>query len=155
MQFYRISSPGINHAEPSIAGMDESSMTQNRRSRRSNLLMAARLEHAAETTQVTLRNLSAEGALVEGDHGLSAGTPVIFRKKNLAASGRIAWSAGRRAGIAFDMALDPETVLRHVPVPKPIAKTNCKRPGFRGSMSAEERMHAEDLWGRPLPSIEK
>ena len=40
--------------------------------------------------------------------GLPTGTNIVFRKKELTASGRIAWSAGRRAGIAFDMPLDPD-----------------------------------------------
>ncbi len=135
--------------------MDENKNPQNRRSRRSNLLMAARLEHPAGVTPVTLRNLSANGALVEGDHGLPPGTLIVFRKKDLAASGRIAWSAGRRAGLAFDMPLDPETVLHNVPAPKPITEIVHKRPGFRGSQLAEEQRFAEKLWARPLPSIGK
>jgi hypothetical protein len=135
--------------------MDESSITQNRRSRRSNLLMAASLEHSGGATSVTLRNLSAEGALIEGDHGLAVGTPITFRKKELAVTGRIAWTADRRAGIAFDMALDPETVLRHVPAPKAQSETICKRPGFHGQMTPEERRFAQTVWDRPLPSIQK
>ena len=130
--------------------MEEISKMQNRRSPRSNLWMAARLEHDGGATPVTLRTLSAEGALVEGDHGLDAGSLVIFRKEHLAASGRIVWSAGRRAGIAFDMPLDPETVLRHVAAPKPIAEMVHKRPGLRASLSAEDRRFGESYWGRPL-----
>ena len=130
-------------------------MAQNRRSRRSNLLMAASLEHPGGVTPVTLRNLSANGALVEGDQKLLTGTNVVFRKKDLAIAGSIAWSAGRRAGIAFDMVLDPETVLHHVPAPRPVAELICKRPGLHASMSPEERKFAEILWGRPLPTVEK
>ena len=47
--------------------MDESSNTQNRRSRRSHLLMTATLEVSGRAVKVKLRNLSAEGAQVEGD----------------------------------------------------------------------------------------
>ena len=132
--------------------MDEGREFQERRSQRSNLLMAARLDHPGGGTSVTLRNLSADGALVEGDLNLAAGTLVVFRKKHLAASGRIAWSAGRRAGIAFDMPLDPETVLRHVPAQKPVAEMVHKRPGFRCKLSAEDRPFGERYWGRPLKS---
>lgn len=135
--------------------MDESCNTQNRRSRRSNLWMAASLEHADGMTPVTLRNLSAEGALVEGDHALVPGAEIIFRKKDLAVGGRIAWVDGRRAGIAFAMSLDPDTVLRHVPAPKPRCETVHKRPGFRGSLSEQERRFGQTLWDRPLPAIEK
>ena len=131
-------------------------MTHNRRSPRSNLWMAARLEHAGGATAVTLRNLSADGALVEGDHELAAGTKVVFCKNRLQASGRIAWSAGRRAGIAFDRPLDPEIVLRHIAAPKPFQELVHKRPGLRGFMSDEDRRFAEQLTGRPLlPSKKK
>jgi hypothetical protein len=139
----------------SFVRMDESSTTQNRRSRRSNLLMAASLEHAGGVAPVTLRNLSADGALVEGEHGLAVDTPILFRRKELAVSGRIAWIAGKRAGIAFDMALDPETVRRHVPAPKARSEKICKRPGFHGPMSPAEKRFAETVWDQPLPSIEK
>jgi hypothetical protein len=135
--------------------MDESSTSQNRRSRRSNLWMAASLEHAGGMTPVTLRNLSAEGALVEGDQGLAPGSEIVFHKKGLAVAGRVAWVDGRRAGIAFAMSLDPDTVLRHVPAPKPRSEMVHKRPGFRGNLSEQERRYGETLWDRPLPSIEK
>lgn len=135
--------------------MDESNSSQNRRSHRSNLWMAASLESAAATVPVTLRNLSAEGALVDGDHGLSPGDEIVFRKNDLAVAGRVAWVDGSRAGLAFFVSLDPETVLRHVPVPTPRSEQACKRPGFRGRLSAEEKRFGATLWDRPLPSIEK
>ena len=136
--------------------MDDSSPTQNRRSHRSHLWMAASLEHEGGDIPVTLRNLSADGALVEGDHGLAPGTEIIFHKNELSVSGRIAWVEDRRAGIAFAMGLDPETVLRHVSAPKPRSEEICKkRPGLRQPMSPAERRIGESLWGRPLPSIEK
>ena len=48
--------------------MDESGTTQNRRSRRSQLLMTATLEISGRAVKVKLRNLSADGARIEGDH---------------------------------------------------------------------------------------
>jgi len=95
--------------------MDESGISYDRRSPRLHVWMAATLEHGGGVIPVTLRNLSAEGALIEGDHGLAPGDFIVFRRQELAASGRIAWADGRRAGITFDTALTPEIVLRHVP----------------------------------------
>lgn len=133
--------------------MDESSITQNRRSRRSNVLMAATVESSASSANVTLRNLSADGALVEGDGIPVAGSEVVFRKKELSASGRIAWVSDRRAGIAFDMKLDPETVLRHVPAPRHRIEQQFKRPGFSSVMTEQERRWCETvLWNGPLPT---
>lgn len=136
--------------------MDESSATQNRRSRRSNVLMAASIEAVAGAVGVTLRNLSAEGALVEGDDIPDAGSQVVFRKNDLAVSGRVAWVSERRAGIAFDAKLQPETVLRHIPEPKHRIEPDFKRPGLtKHFMSPQERRWCETfVWDRPLPSLE-
>ena len=135
--------------------MDESSISQNRRSRRSNVLMAASLETAMGTTKVTLRNLSADGALVEGERIPSPGEKLVFRKNDLAVSGRIAWVSERRAGIAFDAKLQPETVLRHIPAPRHRAEKSFKRPRLSSPLSPEERRWCETfIWDRPLPSVE-
>lgn len=135
--------------------MDESSMSQNRRSRRSNVLMAATLESATGTAKVTLRNLSADGALVEGDRIPAAGSDLVFRKKDLAVGGKIAWVSDRRAGIAFDAKLEPETVLRHIPSPRHRIEPSFKRPRLSERLSEAERRWCETfIWDRPLPSVE-
>ena len=136
--------------------MDESSMSQNRRSRRSNVLMAASLETPTGSANVTLRNLSAEGALVEGDDIPEAGQQLVFRKNDLAVNGRVAWISERRAGIAFDAKLKTETVLRHIPEPKHRAELNFKRPRLSSPpLSAEERRWCEAfIWDRPLPTVD-
>lgn len=132
--------------------MDDGVGGQKRRSPRSKLLMAASLEHHGHRLHVTLRDFSAEGALIEGEHELQPGASVVLHRNELSVAGRVAWAEGRRAGIAFCVSLDPETVLRHVPRPKtPTEQILKKRPGFRGRMSAEERRIAEELWGGPLP----
>jgi hypothetical protein len=134
--------------------MDESSMTQNRRSRRSNVLMAASIETATGPVAVTLRNLSADGALIEGEGVPAEGYSVVFRKKDLVISGRVAWVNENRAGIAFDATLEPETVLRHVPAPKNRVKQQFKRPGFTHSLTEQERRWCQTfIWDRPLPSV--
>ena len=136
--------------------MDESSNTQNRRSRRSHVLMAASIEAAGVTVPVKLRNLSTEGALVEGDRLPSVGSEVLFRKNELNLAGRVAWVTGSRAGIAFDAMLDPDAVMRHVPSPRPQAKLDFRRPRIKaGELSLGERKIAEDwIWGKPIPSVE-
>ena len=136
--------------------MNEGTMSQNRRSRRSNVLMAASLETAAGAASVTLRNLSAEGALVEGDLIPEPGEILIFRKNELAVSGRVAWVSERRAGIAFGAKLQPETVLRHIPAPTHRFERSFKRPGLTSPpLSPEERRWCENfIWDRPLPSLQ-
>lgn len=135
--------------------MDESSTTQNRRSRRSHVLMAAVIESDGSSFQVKLRNLSQQGALVECDQLPSVGSMVLFRKKELNLPGRVAWVTGCRAGIAFDSNLDPEAVLRHVPPARPQAKLDYRRPPLKGrGLSPGERKIAEDwIWGKPIPGL--
>lgn len=135
-----------------LAGMDESLANQNRRTRRSNVLMAATLEVSGATLPVKLRNLSAEGALVEADHLPVEGSEVMFRKGELNVAGRVVWTEGKRGGIAFGTHLDPEQLLRHVPMPAPRMKPSFRRPGFSArELSPEERRFAEQwVWGKPL-----
>ena len=136
--------------------MDESSITQNRRARRSNLLMAATIESDDRSFSVTLRNLSATGALIEAKENLTAGSSVVFRKKDLQVRGTIAWVSDRRAGIAFETALDPQTVLRHIPAPRHRIEPSFKRPGLATvEMTPQERRWFETFVSTaPLPSID-
>jgi hypothetical protein len=127
-------------------------MIKNRQARRSHVLMAASIEADGVTTTVKLRNMSPEGALVEGDPLPAAGSAVTFRKKELNLPGRVAWADAGRAGIAFDVKLDPATVLRHVPAFRSPPKLDFRRPGIKTSdLSPGERKVAQDwIWGDPL-----
>lgn len=137
--------------------MDESSIKQDRRSQRSNVLMAAVIEADAGPFKVMLRNLSADGALIEGDFVPEPGSAVVFRKKDLVISGRVAWVNDRRAGINFDDKLDPETVLRHIPAPKSRIEPNFKRPRLSGTplSPTEQRWCESYIWQQPLPAVER
>src|SRR3982750_464837 len=96
-------------------GMDESSIGQNRRSRRSPVLLTATIELGGAMHEVKLRNLSSDGALVQGADGLPEYANVTFCRKDLRVRARIAWVQGSHAGIAFETPLAPAEVLRHVP----------------------------------------
>lgn len=122
--------------------MDQSSVTSNRRSRRSNVLLAASLDVAGTVTAVKLRNLSAEGALVEADTLPDEGTDLLFQRNDLSVAGRVAWVCGRQAGIAFAEQLQPQEVLRNIPKPQPKLMPEFRRPGFatRPLSAAERRL---------------
>lgn len=111
--------------------MDQSNTSQNRKTRRSNVLMSASLELSGTSLPVKLRNLSAEGALVEGDKLPVEGAALLFRKGDLSVSGTIAWVKGRQAGVNFGQKLNPEQLLRHVPAPRPRVTQNFRRPGLK------------------------
>jgi hypothetical protein len=124
--------------------MDESSITQNRRSRRSPVLLAASVEVAGVPQPVKLRNLSTEGALIEGERLPLEGATTFFRRNDLRIKSRIAWVAGRFAGVAFARPLGKEEVLRNVPAPRPRVQPEFRRPGLAcRPLSAEERLMVE------------
>jgi len=133
--------------------MENSASCQNRRSRRSQVLLTAELEHAGASLSVKLRNLSSEGALVESDKLPLEGTPVEFRRNELSAGGRVVWVNGKYAGIAFDAKLNPEQVLRHIPSPRPKIQPRPYRPGITPrKMSADQRRLAESwIWSPSSP----
>lgn len=137
--------------------MDESSTTQNRRSRRSPVLLAATVYAAGAPVAVKLRNLSEQGALIEGDRLPPEGAETTFERKELRLKSRIVWVQGNYAGVAFDVPLKREDVLRHVPSPR--AKTGVpadfRRPGFTcRPLSHYERQNLERwLATAPLGSL--
>jgi len=124
--------------------MDESGNTQNRSSRRSHLLMTATLEISGRAVQVKLRNLSSDGAQVEGDQLPVEGTELLFRKGDLAVGGCIIWTKGKQAGICFEQKLEPDTVLNHIPVPRARMTPDFRRPGLSSrALTDHERKLAE------------
>ena len=95
------------------------------------MLLRATLEMPGASLPVVLRNLSQEGALVQGEDLPSEGTRTLFHRQGLSVPGRIVWSHCNYAGMEFDFPLFPRELLRHVPTsdrkpPPPIQK----RPGL-------------------------
>ena len=128
--------------------MDESFTSQNRRSRRSNVLLAASIELSGAVVPVKLRNLSTEGALVEGDNLPVEGSEVLFRRNDLSVTSRLAWVHENQAGVAFNRPIAPEDVLRNIPKPRSRAPLNFRRPALAcRTLSADERRLAESwVW---------
>lgn len=130
--------------------MDESSPVQNRRQRRANVLLTAIVEMSGRTSDVKLRNLSAEGALIEGDGLPQEGSRISFRKGELKVAGKIVWVSNKRAGIQFDERLSPEALLRHVPAPRPRMLPSFRRPGLAPQPLSPFERNLERAWGVPV-----
>lgn len=137
--------------------MDESGTTQNRRSRRSHMLMTATLDFSGRAVDVRLRNLSADGAQVEGNQLPVEGTELLFRKGELAVAGSIIWTNGKQAGIRFEHDLDPATLLNHVPAARPRQASTYRRPGLGTRELTEPERQLAERWiaPRPLPTRER
>lgn len=129
--------------------MDESSPVQNRRQRRANVLLTAVVEMTGRALDVKLRNLSADGALIEGAGIPIEGTEIRFRKGDLSVPGKVVWIAQNRAGIHFHEPLTPEALLRHVPTPRPRVIPSFRRPGLNSRPMTSVERSLEKVWGVP------
>ena len=130
--------------------MDQSSVTQNRRSGRSPVLLSAKIEVLGAEVPVVLRNLSSEGALIEGAPLPSEGATTTFRRNELSVNGKIVWVEGRFAGLVFDRQLDREELLRHVPKPRQRVEQQFRRPGLASQPLSEADRKMVQMWARPL-----
>jgi len=130
-------------------------MMKNRRSRRAPVLLAATVEVAGRPVTVKLRNLSEEGALIEGDHLPLEGSSTFFQRNELRLRSRVVWVHGRYAGVAFDYPLKAEQVLRNIPKPRPPSQGDFRRPGLacRPLSDYERRMLERWMTASPLGSI--
>lgn len=130
-------------------------MLKDRRSRRSPVLLAASIEVAGAPVAVKLRNLSQEGALIEGERLPLEGSTTFFRRNELRVSGRVVWVHGRYAGVAFDVPLNPEDVLRNIPSPKPKAQPDFRRPALacRPLTAYERRMLETWMTSSPVRTL--
>lgn len=129
--------------------MDESSVTQNRRSGRSPVLLSAKVDVFGAEVAVILRNLSSEGALIEGSELPAEGARTTFRRKELTVTGRIVWVEGRYAGVAFDRRLDREELLRQVPKPRERVEQQFRRPGLSSQPLSEADRKMVQMWATP------
>ena len=114
---------------------------------RSNVLLAATIESSGASIPVKLRNLSEQGALIEGANLPVESSEILFRRNDLAVCGRIAWISGKQAGVAFSNPLSTQDVLRNVPQPRPRVKSDFKRPALNPrSLSPLEQASMEHWW---------
>jgi len=126
--------------------MEQTDITHNRQSRRSNVLLAATIEVAGGSVPVKLRNLSTEGALIEGDDLPIEGSEVLFCRNELKVMSRVAWVDGKHAGIAFRRQIPQEDVLRNIPNPRHRAQPNFGRSGFAHRKLTPQELRLAQSW---------
>lgn len=84
---------------------------------RDSLFLTAkfRVQGEAAVEQVRVRNLSAGGLMIELADDIEPDTPVEIEVRGIGRiSGKIAWRAVGRAGIAFDKPVDPKKARKPV-----------------------------------------
>jgi hypothetical protein len=113
------------------------------------VLLSAKLEVCGVEVPVILRNLSAEGALIEGQQLPPEGATTRFTRNDLSVQGRIIWVEGRYAGVAFDRRLEREEMLRQVPQPRQRVESKFRRPGLVSSPLSEADRQMVQMWAAP------
>ena len=76
--------------------------TDARRGPRFRVLLVARLLTTSGERNVKLRDISANGAMIEGDRLPAPGTDVLLRRGSLELIATIIWTRDGRAGLEFD-----------------------------------------------------
>lgn len=84
---------------------------------RDSLLLSGVLQFEGEAAsrEVRVRNLSAQGLMVDCRRVAEPGTPVTIEMRGIGrVAGKVAWCAEQRIGIALDEAIDPLRVRKPV-----------------------------------------
>lgn len=131
--------------------MDQSGSIQNRHSRRAPVLLAANIEMRGVPVPVKLRNLSAQGALIEGERLPAQGSVTYFQRKDLRLRCEVKWVAGRYAGIRFNRELEREEVLRYIPPQRETFRPEFKRPGLACKPLTPDERKMIEAWVCSLP----
>ncbi len=95
----------------------ESTAGKPRSQDRNSLFMKAVLRFPVSGTQgeVRVRNVSSGGLVAEAPVQASRGEPVEVNLKNLGwVTGKVAWVAESRCGIAFDYPIDPKAARQQI-----------------------------------------
>ena len=126
--------------------------SRKRRSKRDNVLLSASLDLPDRTQPVRLRNLSEEGALVEGAGMVERDCDLLFRRNEIEVPARVVGVRGRFAGIAFETPLKRSVILRHMP-PSSSPRSEpsprlFKRPGLTTHQMSPEEKKWIDHWVR-------
>lgn len=94
--------------------MDQTDGVEQRKRSRRKVLLSASLEFCDTIVPVRLRDLSVEGALVEGDNLPEVGCTVIFRRGQIWERAEIVWASEQAAGIQFANPIAETAVLRSI-----------------------------------------
>lgn len=111
---------------------------------RSHVFLIAILSTGATSCAVRVRNLSAHGALLEGDNLPAEKRTVSLRRGSLATAGLIAWSRGRQCGIRF---VEPIAVAEWVERAGPVGQQ-------RIDATVAEFRESLGMWRNPAHSRE-
>jgi hypothetical protein len=85
-----------------------------RASPRYSVLLNARAVTTAGTLQVTIRDLSLDGAMIQGAIAPRVGCRLLLHRRSLVVPATVVWQNGDRAGLQFDQPLSEQQLFREV-----------------------------------------
>ena len=91
---------------------------EERRSPRFSVLLVARLVTTWGERIVKLRNISATGAMIEGDRIPPAGTDILLQRGSLELFATIMWTRDKQAGLEFEAPLTEAELWMQVNAPQ-------------------------------------
>lgn len=125
----------------------------NRRSKRSLVLLAAKIRTSEGLFDAKLRNLSQNGALLEAEATPPVNSQLVFERGDTVAPARVAWAAGTRFGIEFLTPIEESEVLVHIgrPAPRAVQKPlrAFRRSGLRDEPLSDVEKKAAHAWANP------
>lgn len=130
--------------------MTEGTGAEERRSKRTKVMLAATIEHKSHEIPVRIVDMSKHGALVSGTQLPPVDSEITLRCGSQSVAGWVAWISDERAGVNFGVTL-PKPFAPSVPNTTHLLiedgrKSDFRRPGFRGTqMSPQERLFVERL----------
>jgi PilZ domain len=101
--------------KPINAAEDQEAGSSKRGKNRDSLLVKAvlRFPNTKEEGEVRVRNISSGGLMAEAPLRSPRGEPVEVKLRNIGwVSGKVAWIAESRFGIAFDYPIDPKATTQ-------------------------------------------
>jgi hypothetical protein len=78
------------------------------------VFLAGALDYESKSVAVRIRNLSENGALVEGDELPPLGENVHLARARNSVGGKLVWQANGQGGINFDFQIDVESWVRGI-----------------------------------------
>ena len=119
--------------------MTTESIAKKRKAARDSLFLSCEItvEGALKPVIVRVRNLSAGGMMIDGNAVFNEGAGVSANLRGIGVvMGKIAWIVEDRAGVSFDMEIDPKEARAPVAVAKPKilftpSLDKSRRPGLK------------------------
>jgi hypothetical protein len=134
------------------AGEHPTIAIKNERAPRQHLILRGQLHWGSGSMPVRLRNISGQGALVDGTQDLEAGEPVVLELPGgIAVEATVRWCQSKHIGVRFDQPFDPAVLAQGHD--EPPAQSNYVKPDYLKSdgkadspwAARWERLNRDDL----------